>query len=121
MTAVPSAAFPAAGSLTVTSRNRRSDYPLPGAGSRAPVTVEHLRMPGEPPLRLHSPPGWHLQARMGHSADVIAADAIWRPADAEAADRLFEHSVRTWLRLLGRTEADLDRVLRISSRASSRQ
>jgi hypothetical protein len=54
---------------------------------------------------------------MGHSADAIAADAIWRPADAEAADRLFELSAHTWLRLLGRTRADLDLVLRISSRA----
>jgi transcriptional regulator with XRE-family HTH domain len=117
VTAVPSAAFPSAGSLTVTSRNRRSDHPLPVADSRAPVTVEHLRMPGEPPLRLQAPPGWHLQAHMGHSADAIAADAIWRPADAEAADRLFELSAHTWLRLLGRTRADLDLVLRISSRA----
>ena len=117
VTAVPSAAFPAAGSLTVISRNRRSDYPLPGAGSRAPVTVEHLRMPAEPPLRLQAPPGWHPRAHMGRSADAIEADAIWRPADAEAADRLFELSVHTWLHLLGRTRADLDRVLRISARA----
>jgi transcriptional regulator with XRE-family HTH domain len=111
VTAVPSAAFPSPGSLTLTSYNRRSDCPLPGAGSRAPVTVELLRMPGEPPLRLQVPPGWQLAAHMGHSADAVDADATWRPADAEAADRLFELSVQTWLSLLGRTKADLDRVL----------
>ena len=113
VTAVPSAAFPSPGSLTLTSRNRRSDCLLPGAGSRAPVTVEHLRMPDEPPLRVRVPPGWHPHAHMGHSAEAIDADAIWRPVDAEAAGRLFAVSVRTWLCLLGRTQADLDRVLRI--------
>jgi transcriptional regulator with XRE-family HTH domain len=113
VTAVPSGAFPSPGSLTLTSRSWRSECPLPGAGSRAPVTVEHLRMPGGPMLRLQAPPGWHLQAHMGHSAGATDADAIWRPADAEAVGRFFEVSVQTWLRLLGRTQADLDRVLRI--------
>jgi transcriptional regulator with XRE-family HTH domain len=117
VTAVPSAAFPSPGSLTLTSRYRRFDCPLPGAGSRAPVTVEHLRMPDEPPLRLRVPPGWHLQAHVGHGFDAIDADATWRPADAEAAGRLFEFSVQTWLRLLGRTRADLDRAQRIEPRA----
>ena len=75
-------------------------------------------MPGQPPLRIGVPPGWRVYAHMGHSADAIDADAIWRPADAEAAGRLFEASVQTWLRLLGRTQADLDRTLRIGARAS---
>jgi len=117
VTAVPSAAFPSTGSLTLISRNRRSDRPLTGAGSRAPVTVEHLRLPGEPPLRLQAPPGWRLQAHMGHGAGAIDADTIWRPADAEAAGRLFELSVQAWLRQLGRTEADLERALRSEPRA----
>jgi transcriptional regulator with XRE-family HTH domain len=116
VTAVPSAAFPSAGSLTLISRNRRSDCPLTGAGSRAPVTVEQLRLPGEPPLRLQVPPGWTLRAHMGHGADTIDADTFWRPADAEAAGRLFELAVQAWLRQLGRTEADLERALRSKPR-----
>jgi transcriptional regulator with XRE-family HTH domain len=116
VTAVPPAAFPSAGSLTLISRDRRSECPLPGAGSPAPVTFEHLRMPDEPPLRLRMPPGWYPQAHMGHGADAIDADVIWRPADADAAGRLFDVSVRTWLRLIGRTRADLDRVLGIEPR-----
>jgi transcriptional regulator with XRE-family HTH domain len=117
VTAVPSAAFPAAGSLTLISRNRRSDCPLTGAGARAPVTVEHLRLPAEPPLRLQVPPGWRLHAHMGYGTDAIDADTIWRPADAEAAGRLFDLAVQTWLRQLGRTEADLKRALRSEPRA----
>jgi transcriptional regulator with XRE-family HTH domain len=112
VTAVPAAAFPSRGSLTLISRNRRSDCPLTATGSRAPVTVEHLRLPGEPPLRLQVPPGWYPRAHMGHGADAIDADTIWRPADTEAARRLFELSVQAWLRQLGRTEADLERALR---------
>jgi transcriptional regulator with XRE-family HTH domain len=127
VTAIPSAAFPSPGCLTLTARNRRADCLLPGtdsrtpaadsrtpaADSRAPVTVEHLRMPDEPPLRLRVPAGWHLQAHMGHSAVAVDTDAMWYPVDDEAAGRLFELSVQTWLRLLGRTQADLDRVLKI--------
>jgi transcriptional regulator with XRE-family HTH domain len=136
VTAIPSAAFPATGSLTLISRNRRSDCPLTGAGSRPvgvgpvtvepvevepvtvePVTVEHLRLPGEPPLRLQVPPGWRLRAYMGHGASAIDADRIWRPTDGDAAGRLFELSVQVWLRQLGRTEADLERALRSEPRA----
>jgi len=116
ITAAPSAAFPSPGSLTLASRNRRFDCALPSADSRAPRTVEHLRLPGEPPLRMRVPPGWQLRAHMGHSAGAMDADAIWRPADAEAAGRLLEVSLQTWLRLLGRTDADLDRALRIEPR-----
>jgi transcriptional regulator with XRE-family HTH domain len=112
VTAAPSAAFPATGSLTLISRNRRSDCPLTGADAGAPVTVEHLRMPGEPPLRLQVPPGWRLYAHMGYGTDAVDADTIWRPPDAAAAGRLFDLSVQTWLRQLGRTEADLTRALR---------
>jgi transcriptional regulator with XRE-family HTH domain len=117
VTAVPSAAFPSTGSLTLISRNRRSDCPLTGAGSRGPVTVERLRLPGEPPLRLRVPPGWQLRAHMGHDDDAIDGDTMWRPADAAAVGRLFEVSVQVWLRQLGRTEADLERALRSELRA----
>jgi transcriptional regulator with XRE-family HTH domain len=117
LTAVPSAAFPSPGSLTLIVGGQRSDCHLAGAGSRAPVTVEHLRKPGEPSLLVHLPPGWRLQAHLGHDVDAADADSMWRPASTEVADRIFDLSVARWLRLLGRTRADLDRALRISPRS----
>lgn len=107
VTARPTVPFPDSGPITFTwQRFTTRRHLTPEA-----TAFEFLRKPGHPPLTVHTPPGWTIEAFMGHNPDAQDANSDWLPADEETAQELFDRYIAGMLRTIGKTRADLDRVL----------
>jgi hypothetical protein len=110
VTAEPSEPAPAAGTIAFTMGRWENRGGLRLAPTGRAQAFRFCRTPGEPTLRFSVPDGWTIRVDMGHDPDAVVASNDWSPAAAHS-DEVFDLSMDSLMRTVGRTRADLDEAL----------
>jgi DNA-binding XRE family transcriptional regulator len=120
VTAEPVGQAAAAGTITLAMGHWENRGGLRLEPSRE-QSFRFCRHPDAPPVRLSVPSGWTIRVQMGHDPHAVVASNDWSPAEAHS-DEVFDLSMESLLRTVGRTRADFDEATtaRFSALVSSR-
>jgi DNA-binding XRE family transcriptional regulator len=107
VTAEPTGAGAEPGEISFLMGSWQNRRLLAAAGTNA---FRFSRTPGSPDVQVSVPAGWRIAVHLGLDPAAVVVSNDWTPAE-DRDDEVFDASVESLMRTVGRTRADLDAIL----------